>query len=726
MKIIKPLSLGLLQRTYTLAGSHRFVATVLGFFPLGEPVPARLLDEPAQWGRLAGALPPMQPLDEAMPKADAEVLVFGAAAPADAVEARLRVGSIDLRVAASRLAALEPLPLQSPQRQRHAGTYDERWLREDWPGLARDLDWRLYNRAPETLRLDGWFAGGEAYHLERMDPLRPCIEGRLPTQRVRLFALREALHEIPLVLDTVSFFPAVGLGACAWRGQLPVEDGDGLDVRTVLVAYEDGALSARPAAHYAEVLRLRSDPATAALHAFNESQFAPAQAATPGGPPQPALPAADAPRPAPVSGAQRIAVPALQPPSAAEIASGDLDLTGFMQQVEAVRASVQHVDTQRLAQDARDHQARQALLPVPSAQAVLERAATLPPPLAPLRRASPRPVSPAQSLPPALAQQLGRQVLAWLAQGVPLAGRDLAGADLRGAALAGADLSDCLLEWADLRGADLRGAKLRGAALTDADLSGADCSDADFTGANLCGSRAENASFARAVLREARASKACWRGARGAGADLSAALLDEADFALACFDGAVVDSTALNQTVLAGGSWRDAQFRRCVAWEVNASGTDFSGSNWLRCALASSDLRGSRWQQARLDQVSGASSQWDGADLRGLRAQRCTWAGAELRGADLRDAFAANCDFSRAGLDDAMLADGCFARSVFLQARCTGAQAAGADFFRALLRKSDFSGADLRAASLYQADLTGVTLPQGANGFTLHERGRLA
>lgn len=722
MKIIKPATLGLLQRTYTQARAHRFVVTVLGFFTPGQPVPARLLPEAAQWPLVAGALPPMQPLDEAMPKACAEALVLGAVvAPADC-EARLRLACIDKRVGLGGAARLGPLPIQDPERQRHAGTYDDRWRKEDWPGLARDLDWRLYNQAPEDQRLDGWLAGGERYCLEGLDGKPSRIAGRLPAQRVRAFALREALQEVTLVFDTVWFFPMVGVAACAWRGQLAVDDSDGLDVQTLMLAYEDGDAPALPLAHYAEVLRLRSDPATAPLHAFHESQLAPAQ---PGAHVE--LPLASAPvPPTALTQAPGVALPLLTAPSAAAIAAGDMDLTSFMQQVDALPLAAQLATARQLAQEGLARRAALAPAPAPDIASVLARAEAAAPPLAPLRKASPDPVAPAQVLPPEVAAQLGRHILAWLAQGKPLAGHDLAGADLRGASLAGVDLSGSLLECADLRGADLRGAKLRGAALTQAALSGADLTGADLAEANLCGSHGENACLARASLAHARASKACWRGARGMQADLTAALFDGADLSLACFDGARLDCTLLGETVLAGGSWREAQFQRCVGWKVNAVATDFSGSRWMRSALTGCDLERSRWQDAHLEQTSGAGSRWIAVDLRGLRAQRCTWSGAVLQRADFRGAFLGNCDLSRADLREATLAEGCFAHSVLMQARCTGACAEGADFFQALLRKADFDDADLRGANLYQAELTGLRLERARlEGVVLHERGRL-
>lgn len=103
MKIVKPLTLGLLHRPYSQAQRHHLVVCALGFFALGKPVPTRLLGEAAQWPQALAALPAGQPLDEVMPKAQAEALVVGAACalqPSLRLHVRLRLGPIDKRLVA--------------------------------------------------------------------------------------------------------------------------------------------------------------------------------------------------------------------------------------------------------------------------------------------------------------------------------------------------------------------------------------------------------------------------------------------------------------------------------------------------------------------------------------------------------------------------------------------------------------------------------------------------
>ncbi|TJZ61762.1 DUF2169 family type VI secretion system accessory protein, partial [Chitiniphilus eburneus] len=108
MKTIKPLTLGILHRPYSIGGRQRFAVTALGFFRLGADNP-RFLMENLQWPLALPALPPMQPLDEAWPKPRGEVLLGGAAfapggVPVPRMDVRLACAGVDktLRVLGDR------------------------------------------------------------------------------------------------------------------------------------------------------------------------------------------------------------------------------------------------------------------------------------------------------------------------------------------------------------------------------------------------------------------------------------------------------------------------------------------------------------------------------------------------------------------------------------------------------------------------------------------------
>jgi uncharacterized protein YjbI with pentapeptide repeats len=79
MKIVKPLTLGALTRSYLIGGERRFVVSALGFFPLAQPA-ARFALENLQWPGVLKALKDQgiaEPLDEVLPKSRAELLLTG-------------------------------------------------------------------------------------------------------------------------------------------------------------------------------------------------------------------------------------------------------------------------------------------------------------------------------------------------------------------------------------------------------------------------------------------------------------------------------------------------------------------------------------------------------------------------------------------------------------------------------------------------------------------------
>lgn len=108
MKIVKPNSLGILQRTYTFRRQHHFAVTALGFFQLGAAAGA-LLTENVQWPKILPALAHGEVLDAAMPKARGEMLLAAQAhapggEPVRRMAVRATLGELDkqLRVSGDR------------------------------------------------------------------------------------------------------------------------------------------------------------------------------------------------------------------------------------------------------------------------------------------------------------------------------------------------------------------------------------------------------------------------------------------------------------------------------------------------------------------------------------------------------------------------------------------------------------------------------------------------
>jgi uncharacterized protein YjbI with pentapeptide repeats len=871
MKIIRPLTLGLLSKPYRYRGKHRLAVTAYGFFHLGGIAERRFLTENLQWPAILASLPVEQALDEVMPKRCGEVLVSGRAhspdgQPVKEMAVRLACAGVDktLRVVGDRSwsyglipwyqvsqplpftamplgyerafggpkhsgnpvgrgysgnplagliganqgllpnleyphspikrhwrrqppAGFGPLDLRWTPRHGRGGDYDGAWLQEDFPGLARNIDWRIFNRAPEDQWLKGFFQGGEEYRLEGMHPTLPVIAGKLPNSRLRAFLQRQdggkPLEEVELAWDSVWFFPEHLLGVAAWHGQAEIADSDALDIHVLMGAYEDAA-EPRPLAHYRQVCQWRQDPATAAQHLFNEGQLAPARSAEEEQQLQQARQQAAAEQEQ-ARQAQAAAVleqvnaellaagleaqtaaplppPLLTPPTPAEIASGDFDLSALFAQAQQVaeqakakadaarqdmaaqQAQLDELTPPPAASDAAaaaqaaweqalDKASRPALDLVggaadsdPDCRQLLDTWAAGSPPSTEqaaqrqqaihdllqakaqqrqARRAAPQSTQP--PLPATAAARLGQQIRTWVNAGICLAGRDLAGADLRGAKLSGIDLREAMLEGADLSDSDLANANLAGAVLSNAILRGTRFEGANLTDANLSHSQAAGASFKHADLSRAQAIKANWQGA-----DLGEACLDgllgvEAQLDRARLDAVRATGCLLPQATLAGCTAYGAKLKMLVALAADFSDADFSGAQLDSCVLLDAKLGGSRWSGARLDKVQGGGkADWSRADLSSASLNQCGCNGARFPAANFAGAQLLKCDFGNADLTAADLSGALLSGSLFYAANLSGCRAPGSDWFQALCRKSDFSGADLSHASLVQAELS--------------------
>lgn len=83
-------------------------------------------------------------------------------------------------------AGFGPIDTMRPQRTRYQGTYDETWLKTQFPAVAADTDWRFFNTAPEDQQQDHPFTGTEDYAFVNLHPTQPHLEGKLRASRARL------------------------------------------------------------------------------------------------------------------------------------------------------------------------------------------------------------------------------------------------------------------------------------------------------------------------------------------------------------------------------------------------------------------------------------------------------------------------------------------------------------------------------------------------------------
>ena len=173
-----------------------------------------------------------------------------------------------------------PIDLTWPQRMEKAGTYNQKWLENLFPGLPEDIDWSIFNAAPEDQHIEAFFEGNERFEIKGMHPEKPFIQASLPGFKSRCFINRriadgEEFKEINTNLDTVWLFPHAEKGIGVWRGVAEIQTDDAEDILHLLVAYERIHDTLRSFEHYREALFKRLDEEKGALYMLDEKDLIP-------------------------------------------------------------------------------------------------------------------------------------------------------------------------------------------------------------------------------------------------------------------------------------------------------------------------------------------------------------------------------------------------------------------------------------------------------------------
>ncbi len=636
-------------------------------------------------------------------------------------------------------AGFGPLDFSWPQRFSKAGTYDARWLRERYPGFAEDIDWTLFNAAPDDQWIDGFFTGDEPFTVENLHPTKPVLEGRLPGVRARAFATlrltdaegvrRTELREVPMRADTVWLFPHAERSVLLFRGVVKIADDDADDVLHLVMACERLEDPPRPFAHYETVLAQRLDRERAHLYVLRDDDLMP--------PPREGAAPAD-PRDRSdmetllareglmQKNLRRKAERELEAARAKVIAAGlDPAAAGLPEALPPepptpdparaatlVQTAMEEADRARKEADAKRADAMRRFDAV-CAEHGLDPDA--------LRRRNDESGGPPRFSADGQLARMGALVARAEASGVsvPVVAAQLAdprfAARLRGAEdklrelyvrIAHHQATAPRLDEATSRACrerlvaavaarasvarmDVTGASLGPLSLAGADLRGVWMERADLTGADLTGADLTDAVLTRANLTGARLT-----GAKLTGANLGHADLTDATLARATLTGATLWGANLTRAKLDGATLEGADLMQATFHE-----TDLSGAAMRRAIFLKTDLRGARFVGSDLTQAMFIEANLDGADLSGA-----TLAGAVLlqstgRRAVFRGARATNLrcvhesDFEGAIFHGATLD----------VANFRGTKLAGAEFSEASLKGADLSECDLRGARFYRA-----------------------
>ncbi|NVB42448.1 DUF2169 domain-containing protein [Pseudenhygromyxa sp. WMMC2535] len=653
-------------------------------------------------------------------------------------------------------AGFGPLDLAWPQRQRLAGTYDQDWLENLFPGYARDVDWEIHNIAAPDQRRDGFWQGGERYRFDNLHPSK-VVEGELPRFRARVFinrshAIGEArppgpdlkqmvkqvparLEEIQLALQTLWFFPDAELGVMIWSGSTIVAEELGEDIVHLLVAAEHDDRP-RPVEHYLKVASDRLDPETGALAMLVDDELLPeglgetespldeelelskfesfrgqnmrrrqvelaeagrAEVASHGLDPDVHGP--PIPEPVDFSPPSPKQLPALIEDMKAKKEQLDVEskakIAKAQAEVDAIidDAGIDDFTSETLHEE--QNQPGQIGPPTYTAAAILKMLQDM----AAQTRATGYINDEIEEM--IVDEELYAQ---WeeaergQRQAYHMGAHFQQPAPAMPAEMRGptrARLRQAIAAGEDFTNLNFTGANLSRMDLRGVDLSGAYLESADLSDSNLSGARLDGAVLAHAKLTRTRLEGASLVDVNLGKAKISGAIFTDADLSEANLYGARFEESSLIRAKLKGAKVVELSLERC-----DASGCFADDLVFIKVELRAVNLR-----HARLDRTL-----WHENDLRGSAFDGASLVSATFLGVDIRQV-----GFREAKLDNARFVEDCkldavvFSGASMLGTYCRGLRMRGAEIRHATVDGADFSESDLAEAKFYRVVARGAS-----------------
>lgn len=665
-----------------------------------------------------------------------------------------------------------PVDQMAPSRLQYAGTHDKAWLNNDFPGFARDIDWRFFNMAPPSQFLPP-LTGAESYAFKNLHPEKPLLQGTLPGMAPRAFLVRKSspdgFEEIPLALTTIWCFPHRERLILIHHGHARLAEEDGSDIARMVIG-ADAPGERRPAEAFRTVMVQRADTRDGGIYVLQDSQLVPEawilpddEAETDGEETPIAAVMARQRRAAEAAYAENVAkmvakgvdpakIPPMPPPaphkkpSLAELpaiaAAARKDAEAKKAEAEAVAATkraeaaarMENAGVPKAEIDAKLNakpkgpptfsaaatkanitkqlekvpETQKASLDLTGQFAALDTAEKYARDGYKLGAHTQDKADPAA---PERADAIRRLVLGDSAAARAL--YDLHGADLSGLDLSRIDLSGVCLDGANLENTNLRGAKLANAVLAHANLKGCVLDGADLNGASLGKADLTEASLKRAVMKKVVLAGADLTDADCTGADLEKADLSDAILTRTNFSTARAPEMLAMKLDLSGVNAAGMMLDKAKFMESDLSGIDLSASSleravFLDCKLVDANLSAARLYKAVFVKDCDLSF----ADFSDADLREANLREVKLAGAVLAGADMRKADFSGANMARAVLpnvrADDCR----FVAADMQGADLRHGSFASADLARADLRGADLTNISVYEANMPRVKLDE--------------
>lgn len=664
-----------------------------------------------------------------------------------------------------------PVDQTWPARARLAGTHDDAWLKQDFPGFARDIDWRFFNIAPADQQFDGALVGDEPYAFENLHPTQPLIKGVLPGIQPRAFIDRDTdsgFVEIPLALTTVWFFPDALCLVLVHHGTAAVRHELAADVaRLVIGADRIGA--PRDAGHFRTIMEQRLDEERGAMLALRDNDLVPEEFLLPD-PEEDAEDEAGASESLHWPRARRrqelehadlraklreqgldpdkydLPEPFLpaEPPSPTKledlpdlVAKMEADAEHQIQEAEALLAEAKQKAEAAMRKAGKSEEEIAEMLTVEGQtsggppdfsaagmrQQLTDAAAQLR-----ARGLDDSKISAQLNDPETQAEweeserSLADMYVASAQYQDPAPPLDAEASQAWRAALLGNDGRSwhrADLCGADLAGIDLSGRDLSGIWLDGADLVGANFSNAILKGAVLAHARLEGSRFDGADLSDANLGGASLRGASLAKATMRETVLATADLTDGDLRGADLTEADLMEAVLQGARFDGA---KAPDWNVlnmalpglNAPGMMLEGANFIEA-----DLSGANFAGANLHRVAFVGCNLAGANFERATLTKCCFVSdcdctganfshADMASANLRETRLQSANLSHAEMPGADLSEADLTGALLIGTNAIGARFADAVLSRAMLRGANLKQGDLARADLRSADMRDV------------------
>ncbi|PHM28786.1 DUF2169 family type VI secretion system accessory protein [Xenorhabdus innexi] len=651
-------------------------------------------------------------------------------------------------------ASFCPLDFVWPRRFTRIGQgYDKAWLENEFPGYAQDIDWRIFNAAPQ----DQWWDQLDAlpvkapWRIENMHPEKPVQEGILPAWQVRCLIKRlrpedEIDEEIIMRQTTVWFFPHREQMLLIWHGSARINEDDAVDVLQMITALEqqDTPLSAN---HYLTVAQQRADKEKGVLYAFREKDLIPEEIIGPWIDTEPST--ASSPIQESVLkreqhlrelqaarlSEQGYDINAIIPPTAPDASPSSpprLDeLPEFVEKIEQ-EAAQKRAEAERKQADmtakAKQQGVETELTPLENqargpeniyqTRDILHREqqhtgfdaqqlAQTEQALRELYFTSVRSQPPALRLKGELSAFVRKRAQDIMAQGGNFSGMDFTGADL---------------SHLDLKGANFSGALLESACFDHSQLDNADFSEAMLARASFCHTTLSGVTLDKANLTQVHCEQSDFSAIHFDGTQLQEALFDHCRFSHATFSNLFLKQAFITQCDFHASHWTDCTLTELTLPALRFHHAILKKVTFLQCKLENAVFDHARLSDCTWIETAACQSRFcsatllncafvmnstlNQADFTQATLTECNLRQMPLVQAQFHSATLNNSDLSEADCRSAQMQNLNAAKSTFIRTDLRDARLNHANLMQTLMQKCRLNGADLRGANVFRADLS--------------------